>query len=353
MIFNRRGKLADRIAAVEAAVRGRDGTAMTRAVPRVWEVAQQASVAELDAVLPRCVALLPQLGPRAGGQFSVLCGALVELGARPDPLVTPVADGFAAALAAAHRFRSGWQRVRGDDALPDPEDPGTTDTAIGVLTEAYGDEQAASDAVQGWYAAGTWAMPAITLLQQSAAVRATFPHRERLRAVGAELAGERPDLECVLGLLRVLDGERLLVLHRATGRGWRVTIDGVADNFQLHTLLAGALAGPAERGLIEGLTVDPSWVEVATDAPEDRFGGTVVGSFNLVDGHGKWIWNEGAPADIPLFDDARVVVLDPPPYQRSWNNIRRFPLMSAALTVEETLAPTEAADWLTRVAEPA
>ncbi|WP_320069352.1 hypothetical protein [Micromonospora sp. RTGN7] len=353
MIFNRRGKLADRLSDVEAAVRERDGAAMTRAMPGVWQAAQQATVAELDEALPRCVALLPQLGTGARGQFSVLCGALVELGARPDLLAAPVADGFAAALIGAHRFRAGWQRVRGDDEPPDPDDPATMDGAIAVLTEAYDDEQDALDAVQSWYAAGAWAMPAITLLQQSALVRATFPHRERLLTVGAELAGERPDLECVLGLLRVLDGEPLLVLHRATGQGWRVTIEGVADNFQLHTLLAGALAGPAERGLIEGLTVDPSWVEVATDAPEDRFGGTVVGCFNLVDGHGKWIWNEGAPADIPLFDDARVVVLDPLPYQRSWNNIRRFPLMPAALTVAQTLPPAEAADWLARVAPPA
>ncbi|GAA2711602.1 hypothetical protein ACFY2R_25130 [Micromonospora olivasterospora] len=92
---------------------------------------------------------------------------------------------------------------------------------------------------------------------------------------------------------------------------------------------------------------------VATDAPEERFGGTVVGSFNLVDGYGKWIWNEGAPADIPLFEGARVVVLDPPPYQRSWNNIRRFPMMSASLTVAGALPPAEAADWLDRIAPPA
>ncbi|WP_229403463.1 hypothetical protein [Micromonospora okii] len=353
MFFNRRGKLADRIAHVEAAVREHDADAMTRAVPRVWQAAQQASVAELDAALPRCVALLPQLGLGAGGQFSVLCGALVELGARPDALVAPVADGLAAALTGALRFRDGWQRVRGDDELPDPDDPATVEGSIGVLSGAYDDERTATDAVQGWYAAGTWAMPAITLLQQSPAIRAAFPHRERLLDAGTALAGERPDLECVLGLLRVLDGERLLVLHRASGRGWRVTIDGVADNFQLHTLLAGALAGPAERGLIAGLTVEPSWVAVATDAPEERFGGTVVGSFNLVDGHGKWIWNEGAPADIPLLDDARVVVLDPPPYQRSWNNIRRFPLMTASLTVDAALTEDEATDWLARVADPA
>jgi hypothetical protein len=353
MIFNRRGKLAVRIADVEAAVRARDGEAMSRAVPKVWQAAQQASVEELDAALPRCVALLPQLGLGAGGQFSVLCGALVELGGRPDELVAPVADGLAATFDGALRFRDGWQRVRGDDELPDPDDPTTMDGALGVLSEAYDDERTVTDAVQGWYAAGTWAMPAITLLQQSAGIRAAFPHRERLTRAGTELAGGRPDLECVLGLLRVLDGERLLVLHRASGRGWRVTIDGVADNFQLHTLLAGALAGPADRGLIDGLTVDPAWVAVATDAPEDHFGGTVVGSFNLVDGHGKWIWNEGAPADIPLFDDARVVVLDPPPYQRSWNNIRRYPLMSAALTVDAALTAQEAADWLARVADPA
>ncbi|MGS2616914.1 hypothetical protein ACVCAH_20665 [Micromonospora sp. LZ34] len=319
---------------------------MTNAVPRLWQAAQEASPAELDEVLPRCVALLPELGTSAGGQFAVLCGALVELGARPDPLVRAVADGLLDALTEAERFRVAWERVRPDDELPEPGDPAALEPAVAAMTAAGDDEDAALRAALGWLSAGSWAMPTTTLLQHSTTLRQAFPHRTRLRELGSGLADVRGDLDCMLGLLRLLDAERLLVLHRGTGRGWWVTVDGVGDNFQLHTLLAGALAAP---GRIEGLTVDPAWVAVATDAPPERFGGMVTGSFNLVDGHGEWIWNEGLPADIPLLDGVRVIVLDPPSYTRSWENIRRYPTLSASLTVDAELGAADAAAWLAKV----
>lgn len=351
MIFRRAGRLADRCVEVEAAVRDRDGVRTSRAVTRLWKAAEQAPVPELDEALRRCAALLPEMGISAGGQFSILCGALVERGARPDVLVAPVADGLAEALTEAERFRTGWLRVRGEEAEPPgTEDPDAMDHAVAVMAEAYGDLSTAQQATLGWFFAEKWALPATTLLQQSAAVRAAFRSRPGLVVTAAELVSDLSDLTCLVGLLHLLEREQLVVLHRQTGRGWRVTIDGIGDNFQLHTLLAGALSGPAERGLIEGLTVDPAWIAVATDAPPEQFRGSVVGSFNLVDGYGKWIWNEGTPADIPSLDGARLVVLDPPPYQRSWSNIRKFPMLPGSLTVDETLAPAEAAAWLAKVA---
>lgn len=45
------------------------------------------------------------------------------------------------------------------------------------------------------------------------------------------------------GLAQVLDDEPVVVIDNASGRGFRLTMSGVGDNFQLHTLLAG----PADR----------------------------------------------------------------------------------------------------------
>ena len=348
MVFKRAAKLADRCADVESAVRDRNGRRMTRAVPRLWAAAQQASRPELDQALPRCAALLPQLGVSAGGQFAILCGALVELGARPDPLVDPVADGLADALTRAERFRTGWRQVRTGVKPPASANGAAVADAVGAMAALHGPGEESERTALAWFAAEKWAMPATTLLQLSAPVRAAFRDRPGLVRAAGELVADLTDLDCLVGLLRLLEREQLLVLHRASGRAWRVTIDGVGDNFQLHTLLAASLGGPAERGLIEGLTVDPAWRAVATDAPEERFGGSVVGSFNLVDGYGKWIWNEGVPADIPHFEGARVVVLDPP-YRRGWSNSRRFPALAGSVTVDEALAVADAKAWLARV----
>jgi hypothetical protein len=202
MIAHPTEKLTDCVAEVEAAVRDRDAARMTAAVPLVWQACQEASVAELDEALPRCVALLPRLGLGAGGQFSVLCGALVELGARPDPLIATVADGLAAALTEADRFRAGWRRVRGEAALPDAGEQSAMQDAAQAMIEAYRAEDSAFSAVQGWFSAGTWAMPAATLLQHSAAVREAFPYRDVLLSAAEKLHADRPDLDPLIGLLR-------------------------------------------------------------------------------------------------------------------------------------------------------
>jgi hypothetical protein len=148
------------------------------------------------------------------------------------------------------------------------------------------------------------------------------------------------------GLLLVLDDEPLLVLDHATGRGYRVTISGIGDNFQLHTLLAAALIGDESRGLLPGRRPTEAEIAAASDGEDLTPSGGIRGNFNLVDAYGEWIWNEGRPADIPKLEGVRVVVLDPPPYERSWNAGRAYPLMRPTVTVTGMLPAGEARQWL-------
>lgn len=74
-----------------------------------------------------------------------------------------------------------------------------------------------------------------------------------------------------------------------------------------------------------------------------------VGAFNLVAPKGDWIANEGMPADIPLLGGARVLVLDPPPYERRWPASRYFPFVPADLVLERPLTTEEAAQWFAHV----
>ena len=71
-----------------------------------------------------------------------------------------------------------------------------------------------------------------------------------------------------------------------------------------------------------------------------------------MDAYGDWIWNEGRPADIPQLEGERVVVLDPPPYLRSWNAGRAYPLMHPSLTIDRILTTDEAAHWLSIIKPP-
>ena len=137
-------------------------------------------------------------------------------------------------------------------------------------------------------------------------------------------------------MLQVLDDELLLVLHVEQKKGFEVRISGISDNFQLHTLLAGAIIGSPAQGWVDGEAPSSRAVAEYRDAQVDERGGdNVTGAFNLCnwtalqtdgslpEGQGNdatahWIWNEGCPAEIVPFEGLRVVLVGPAPYTRLW-----------------------------------
>ncbi|GIG68357.1 hypothetical protein [Phytomonospora endophytica] len=336
-------------AELETAIADRDIDAFGQAMGLLWNAGQQAPAEELTAILPRCADILGTLHIGMGSQLALMCGAFAERGADPAPLVTPVAEGLREAMRRARLLRKAWRAMGDPSPLPGEE---TTveeyDAIVTALAASVGEEEARALA-EGWDTLNLWQMPATSLLQLDRSVRAAFPHRAEILEGCLELVDDQPSLSWLQGLLTVLDNEPLLVLHRPSGRGYEVTIAGLGDNFQLHSLLAAALDGPVEEGLLGDLGLDPHWAAVATDAPPEDFGGTAEGRFNPADATGAWIWNEGRPADIPLFEDRRVVVLDPPSYPRSWNNDRQYPMMTGSLTLDRVLPEAEAAAWLAKV----
>jgi hypothetical protein len=64
-----------------------------------------------------------------------------------------------------------------------------------------------------------------------------------------------------------------------------------------------------------------------------------------VDAHGEWIYNEGVPSDILAVNGTRVVVLDPPSYERSFPAGRRFPLMAGSLHLDGMHLPEDLNGW--------
>ena len=167
-------------------------------------------------------------------------------------------------------------------------------------------------------------------------------------------------------MLQVLDDEPLLVLHVEQRKGFDIRISGIANNFQLHTLLAGAIIGSPAKGMVTGEAPSKRAVAECRDSVVGHDGGdNVTGAFNLwnwvglqpngrlPDGQtersGHWIWNEGCPADIIPFESRRVVLLGPPPYVRHWRAGRPFHAMVGELTVEHRLSEGEVADWLNRL----
>lgn len=343
--------LDSQVDALLAAMDARDAGGFMDAVPGIGSAVPGASPDEVQAALVR---LEPALSLPFGiaGDLAQLVGGMAGYGTDPAVVVPTLVDRAAAAMESAARFAELHRAAYGDPPRPDAQDQ------IGPTLERFAghglDEREAELLVQAWFCADEWVQPVLYLCQR-ADVRATLPQRARLAAAIEPVRELYGTPDWLAGLLLVLDDEPLLVLDRGfagTGRGFRVTIGGIGDNFQLHTLLAAALIGDPSGGLLPGRP--PTAVEVAAAGTGDDLqpAGGLRGNWNLVDAYGEWIWNEGRPADIPHLDGVRVVVLDPEPYARSWNTGRQYPLMRPLLRVDGPIPAAEAAGWLSRVKPP-
>lgn len=184
---------------------------------------------------------------------------------------------------------------------------------------------------------------AIACLSRSAELRKNLPQKPFILA---KLVRYQERYGFLGKMLQVLDDEPLLVLHPKARRGFRCMIHGVADNFQLHVLLLGALEGKGVNGQLQSREA----LAAASDASEPseataQSDWQLVNWFGLRTGmvdHESWIWNEGVPADIATFDGLRVVLIDTSKIQRSWDAQRVFPGMIGRLANLVVLENAEA-----------
>ncbi|MFI6951837.1 hypothetical protein ACIBJI_00045 [Nocardia sp. NPDC050408] len=328
-------RFIDAVFDFERAVHAQDPEAQQQAHMELHRLYQSATPEEMAQGGKRLADVLTDVPPGPRANIAVLIGACVEGGADPVVCAPSVLANLAESLDSATGFAQQWATADVGEA-PDPEhvelDP--------ELFEYFGFGPTLS-----WWTLADWNRAALAMLSHKE-VRQKFGHsgreiiRERHDALGE--ISDRWD-KCLGYALSVLDDEPVIVLHRETNTGYAMRMTGIGDNFQLHTLLADALIG---GGHIPGEAPSAEAVAMCRDVP-----GMVhtTGSFNLVAPDGSWIWNEGTPSDIPVVDGTHLLVLDPPPYQRSWPAGRFFPNMVGDLTLERVLAPDETAAWFERV----
>ncbi|OIK23770.1 hypothetical protein [Streptomyces malaysiense] len=333
MIFGNKGRerFCEAVAGFEAAVLERDTARAEHEFQQLHQHFQGAGAQETAQAAPRLAALLPEIPPGPRGTVAVIVGACVERGADPAVCAPRLLDGLAGTLAGVREFCERWAATGGGE-LPDPEgeqDPGLFD-------------RVGPEAALAWLTLPQWEMAGVAMLNH-AAVRTALGTDRRTALLTAlrevqEASGH--EFKCLHYALLVLDDEPLIVLDRPTGTGFALRMSGLGDNFQLHTLLADVLIG---GGHLPGRAPSAEEAAVCRDQPGQVH---TTGSFNLVSPTGEWVWNEGTPSDIPVVDGTRLLVLDPPPYQRSWPAGRFFPHMSGDLVLERALAPEEAARLL-------
>ncbi|WP_395294935.1 hypothetical protein ACF9IK_16375 [Kitasatospora hibisci] len=337
------------ITALEAANAVADMERFDAAFRLVGGLLGPAGERESAAVGPRLAAQLADSPPFERAHLAMMVGACVERGADPVACADQVLAGLREALTGALLLVERWKETGGGE-LPDPEadSPGHAHARIADPDDP--DAWPAHRAVIGWWTLHLWQMASFAVYTH-AAVR-TSARSSGVTDVLAELieryGDDHHDLKGLLYLMKTLDDEPLLVLDRPSGTGYLVRMDGLTDNFQLHTLLAELLIG---GGHLPGTRPDPEVVALSRTAEVDgRRRVTALGAFNLLAPDGLWIWNEGTPADIPVVDGVRTLVLDPQPYERSWSAGRFIQQVPGDLRLERVLAPAEAAAKLAAAA---
>lgn len=337
------GNFLQRVDAMVRAAATED-QAFSDLMPQVMNEAQTLPPAVLNTAMAKMGEGISAAPPNLGCWLAIMAGAWVENGAATFAVGEPVLHRTLEVADAGLAFASAWADATGDS----PPDPSTGQPSQRIVDTVGPSMRDPVGAMMAWFAMERFALSASTMLSRSPELRAGVTDRESKAALVGRLAGHCPQMDHVSGLLRVLDGERLLVLDRGTRHGWTVTIGGIGDNFQLHTLLAGALCGRPG-----GLPGTPPSAEVLNsfldgETPPDR--PIVTSPWNLVDARGEWIYNEGVPADVPAVNGTRVVVLDPPSYTRSFPAGRRYPLMPGSLTLDGLHLPEDLGAWWPHIA---
>lgn len=164
-------------------------------------------------------------------------------------------------------------------------------------------------------------------------------------------------------ILSVLDDEPFIAIDLDQMRGVRGKMSGVVENFQLQILLMDVFpagwfgSGNPSRAIIEN----------AKGLGEQCLDLTVHGRWNMYDWTGVqpdlklpdhtntgasyfWIWGEGKPEDIPVFNGYRVIILGKQSYQRTWRAQRMFAALPAELKIEEKLSKNEITELLIAMA---
>jgi hypothetical protein len=361
---------------------------------RIAQHLHKANRAEANEALRRLVGLFPDVPLVALGQVATSCGSLVEIGGDPGiagpalldklPRVNEMATDFYALCRAHAEADEGLiEELRSlSEASDDGDEPNQERAPTDWVAEHVANEGWSSLAsrygpvlyqdhptsVLGHMADQFFRLALIAHLARSKPLRAAARARPELlqQTQSADAAAEQPS-SFLSTMLRVLDDEALTVLHPEQRRGYEVRISGIADNFQLHTLLGGALIGKPKDGWLTGEKPSKRAVAEFRDADIGAKGGAeITGPFNLLNwtglrpdgslsgGHAPdevdhWIWNEGCPADIVPFEGRRLVLLGPPPYDRHWRAGRQFSGMPGELAVERTLPAAEVNAWLARL----
>lgn len=318
----------------------------------------KAEAAEQMAALAECFDL-PKL--YRGAYLALIGGAMVERGVDPQPMAAALRVQLKKLLEASAKFADACRAVMPESPPDEENDEDEVDEdgqkpVNAAFEEAWQKIAPKMPAeVEAWNALTTLWRPGIAVYSVSDLARLAA---RNLREPAKQIAEFHEGGHWLHLILSVLDDEPLVVIEPQTGLGIVGRIAGVVDNFQLHTLLMESFPSTG----VFANRVPRSVADIARGLGPQESEEVVTGFWNLYNwralqsngqlpesgdfsSSSQWIWNEGLPAEIPVLDGHRVVLLGPPSIERSWRAMRMFERLPAELKIERKLTAAEVNSW--------
>ncbi|XWX01038.1 hypothetical protein V2A60_009063 [Cordyceps javanica] len=332
---------------------------MAAAGPDELAAALQVLVDRIDAA---------QVDDADGVAFAALtAGALVETGAPVEPLAAVLLAKVPNFLVAARRFAdkcladlpSVAEEEGEEEETPPPDDQVLTEVDGRRITHYVFRSHVPED--RGGASAlallQPWTLPAVAALSRDrAALRAAAAPDSPLRRAALTLTQSHAQWLAIL-LGAQLDAPWLVLCPRER-RGFRVLVDGVVSNYDLHALVGDVLV---ERGLPGTRNPAALIAYIKGEASARGDVESVRGQFQFYEwlaaaydwddpgaAHpaGHYIRGEGIPSGVPAFKGVPTLIVGPPTIQRSWNNPRTFGGLRCSVSVTEELGEDEVVSLL-------
>ena len=295
--------------------------------------------------------------PAAAEVAARVLGALIESGHDPQPAREPMLNCLRGVLPLCVQLAEAVRPQIGDSP------PGLSEYAVGKWLGRRANEALARTAKKMPEAGEAWQRLQV-VWPGAIALLSADPEGRAEAAELQPLVHELLDLHEAAGwlgaMLGVLHEEPYVAIEPATRTAIAGRMSGVVENLQLNALLMDAVPWTGKR------RISPNALAVARGEGPQQIKETITATWELYsyaafgpDGTlpdepdpETRIWDEGMPADIPVIDGHRVIVLRTTSAQRSWPAQRMFPILKASLT-REVLDEDAIERWLAKIGEAA
>ncbi|NDW17673.1 hypothetical protein D0T53_01925 [Dysgonomonas sp. 216] len=334
---------------------------VSAALRQIYQLIPDAGDEDFNKALKSIFSLVKLPNIDRAAMAASICGYLVENGYPGDVIVGDFIELYDSLLdSSAPFFEAYYKRIEGFDKSDDETEEKTNEIFQNLWQERL---ESAPQEIGAVVCLDKFFPCGISLF--SADRKAFSSGKEKLNTKVSAFAEANQGCYWFDKLFTVLFDEPVVVIDMDTNRGFTGKMSGIVDNFQLQLVLMGI------NGFNDEVNINDEDLDIIHGFGSQSSESVVEGKWNMYDCHliGKggweelinnkkasvdkardfmdtWIWSEGSPADIPVKNGHRVILLGQPSYIRNLSIQRTFKNLEAYVEIEKKLTSEEIAEFL-------